>query len=282
MQTLKMHHGVAIPVLGFGVFQIPPTETEQAVINAIAAGYRHIDTAQGYLNETEVGKGIAKSGIAREALFITTKVWVENAGEAAAKASLERSLQRLNIEYLDLVLIHHPYGDIYGTWRALEQFQAAGKIRAIGVSNFTPDRAVDLGTFNQIMPQVNQIEINPFHQRQAQVEALQAEGIIVEAWAPFAEGKNDIFHNPVLMQIGAQYGKTVAQVILRWLVERNIVALAKSTKPERMTENLDIFDFSLNEADKAAIAALAVGESQFINHQNIDVVKWMKTRIFNV
>jgi len=282
MQTLKMHHGVAIPVLGFGVFQIPPAETEQAVINAIAAGYRHIDTAQGYLNETEVGKGIAKSDIAREALFITTKVWVENAGEAAAKASLERSLQRLNIEYLDLVLIHQPYGDIYGTWRALEQFQAAGKIRAIGVSNFTPDRAVDLGTFNQIMPQVNQIEINPFHQRQAQVEALQAEGIIVEAWAPFAEGKNDIFHNPVLMQIGAQYGKTVAQVILRWLVERNIVALAKSTKPERMAENLDIFDFSLNEADKAAIAALDVGESQFINHQNIDVVKWMKTRIFNV
>lgn len=282
MQTLKMQNGVAIPVLGFGVFQIPPAETEQAVVDAIAAGYRHIDTAQGYLNETEVGKGIAKSGIARDELFITTKIWVENAGEAAAKASLERSLQRLNLDYLDLVLIHQPYGDVYGSWRALEQFQAAGKIRAIGVSNFTPDRAVDLGTFNQPMPQVNQIEINPFHQRQAQVEALQAEGMLVEAWAPFAEGKNDIFHNPVLTQIGAQYGKTVAQVILRWLVERNIVALAKSTKAERMAENLDIFDFSLSETDKAAIATLDSGESQFINHQNVDVVKWMKTRIFQV
>ena len=282
MQNITLNNGVQIPVLGFGVFQIPPAETEQVVVDAIAAGYRHIDTAQGYLNETEVGKGIAKSGIARDELFITTKIWVENAGEAAAKASLERSLQRLNLDYLDLVLIHQPYGDVYGSWRALEQFQAAGKIRAIGVSNFTPDRAVDLGTFNQTMPQMNQIEINSFHQRQAQVEALQAEGMLVEAWAPFAEGKNDIFHNPVLTQIGAQYGKTVAQVILRWLVERNIVALAKSTKAERMAENLDIFDFSLSETDKAAIATLDSGESQFINHQNVEVVKWMKTRIFNV
>ena len=252
------------------------------MVDAIAAGYRHIDTAQAYVNETEVGRGIARSGIAREELFVTTKVWIENAGEVAATASLDRSLKRLNLDYIDLVLIHQPYGDVYGTWRALEKYQAAGKIRAIGVSNFTPDRAVDLGVFNKVMPQANQIEINPFHQREAQVAALQEEGIVVEAWAPFAEGKNHIFSNPVLTKIGAQYGKSVAQVILRWLVENNIVALAKSTKPERMAENLNIFDFSLNEADKAAIAALDMGESQFINHQTIATVRWMKERIFNV
>lgn len=282
IQSIKMNNGVEIPALGFGVFQIVPEETEQAVVDAIAAGYRHIDTAQAYVNETEVGRGIARSGIAREELFVTTKVWIENAGEVAATASLDRSLKRLNLDYIDLVLIHQPYGDVYGTWRALEKYQAAGKIRAIGVSNFTPDRAVDLGVFNNVMPQANQIEINPFHQREAQVAALQEAGIVVEAWAPFAEGKNHIFSNPVLTKIGAQYGKSVAQVILRWLVENNIVALAKSTKPERMAENLNIFDFSLNEADKAAIAALDMGESQFINHQTIATVRWMKERIFNV
>ena len=174
------------------------------------------------MNESEVGRGIANCGVAREELFITTKVWVENAGEAAATASLERSLQRLNLSYIDMVLIHQPYGDVYGTWRALERYQAAGKIRAIGVSNFTPDRAVDLGIFNQVMPQANQIEINPFHQRNEQIAALQSEGIAVEAWAPFAEGKNGIFQNPVLAAIGKKYGKSVAQVIIRWLVERDI------------------------------------------------------------
>ena len=254
MQSIKMNNGVEIPALGFGVFQIVPEETEQAVVDAIAAGYRHIDTAQAYVNESEVGRGIARSGIAREELFVTTKVWIENAGEAAATASL-------NLDYIDLVLIHQPYGDVYGTWRALEKYQAAGKIRAIGVSNFTPDRAVDLGVFNKVMPQANQIEINPFHQREAQVAALQEEGIVVEAWAPFAEGKNHIFSNPVLTKIGA---------------------LAKPTKPERMAEDLNIFDFRLNEADKAAIAALDMGESQFINHQTIATVRWMKERIFNV
>lgn len=207
MQTIQLANGIPIPVLGFGVYQIPPEETEQAVINAVRAGYRHIDTAQAYVNESEVGRGIARCGVAREELFVTTKVWVENAGEEAAAASLERSLQRLNLSYIDMVLIHQPYGDVYGTWRALERYQAAGKIRAIGVSNFTPDRAVDLGIFNQVMPQANQIEINPFHQRNEQIAALQSEGIAVEAWAPFAEGKNGIFQNPVLAAIGKNTAK---------------------------------------------------------------------------
>ena len=264
------------------MYQIPPAETEQAVINAIRAGYRHIDTAQAYVNESEVGRGIANCGVAREELFVTTKVWVENAGEEAAAASLERSLQRLNLSYIDMVLIHQPYGDVYGTWRALERYQAAGKIRAIGVSNFTPDRAVDLGIFNQVMPQANQIEINPFHQRNEQIAALQSEGIAVEAWAPFAEGKNGIFQNPVLAAIGKKYGKSVAQVIIRWLVERDIVVLAKSVKPERMAENLNVFDFALSDEDKAAIAGLDTGESQFMNHQSIECVREVKSWVFDV
>ena len=282
MKTFNLNNNIQIPSLGFGVFQIPPEETEQAVINAIKAGYRHIDTAQAYVNETEVGLGIRNCGIPREELFITTKVWVENAGYEAAKASLEHSLSRLNLDYIDMVLIHQPYGDVYGTWRALEEYQAAGKIRAIGVSNFTPDRVVDLGTFKHVMPQANQIEINPFHQRVQQVEQLQVENIIVETWAPFAEGKNDIFRNPVLSKIGAKYGKSVAQVITRWLIERGIVVLAKSTKPERMAENLNMFDFELTDEDKAEIATLDGGASQFINHQTVETVKWMKTRLFNV
>ena len=273
MKTFKLNNNIQIPSLGFGVFQIPPEETEQAVIDAVKAGYRHIDTAQAYVNETEVGLGIQNCGIPREELFITTKVWVENAGYEAAKASLERSLGRLNLDYIDMVLIHQPYGDVYGTWRALEEYQAAGKIRAIGVSNFTPDRAVDLGTFNRVMPQANQIEINPFHQRVQQVAELQAENTVVEAWAPFAEGKNDIFRNPVLSKIGAKYGKSVAQVITRWLIERGIVVLAKSTKPERMAENLNVFDFELTDEDKAEIATLDGGASQFIDHQTVETVK---------
>ena len=281
MQTLTLVNGVKIPVLGFGVYQIPPAETEQAVMDAIRAGYRHIDTAQAYLNESEVGRGIQRSGVAREELFITTKIWLENANEAAAAASLERSLSRLNLDYIDLVLIHQPYGDVYGTWRALEQYQAAGKIRAIGVSNFTPDRAVDLGLFNRVMPQVNQIEINPFHQRAQDVAQLQGEGIVVEAWAPFAEGKNDIFRNPLLAAIGAKYGKSVAQVIVRWLLERDIVVLAKSSKAERMAENLDVFDFALDSDDKAASATLESGQSLF-TREPLERVKWISGIRFDV
>ena len=275
MQTFTLNNGVQIPVLGFGVFQIPPAETAQAVAEAIKAGYRHIDTAQAYMNETEVGLGIKNSGMAREELFVTTKIWVENFGYEAAKASLDRSLGRLNLDYIDMVLIHQPYGDSYGTWRALEEYQVAGKIRTIGVSNFSPVRAVDLGLFNKVMPQANQIEINPFQQKNDEVAALQAEGIAVEAWAPFAEGKNDIFHNPVLSKIGAKYGKSVAQVITRWLVERGIIVLAKSTKPERMTENLHIFDFALSDEDKAQIATLDGGAEPIFNHELISNLKML-------
>ena len=273
MQNITFNNGVQIPALGFGVFQIPPEETEAAVIAAIQAGYRHIDTAQAYMNESEVGLGIKNSGVAREDLFITTKIWVENFGYEAAKASLDRSLARLGLDYIDMVLIHQPYGDSHGTWRALEEYQVAGKIRAIGVSNFTPVQAVDLGLFNQVMPQANQIEINPFQQKTAAVAALQAEGIAVEAWAPFAEGKNDIFRNPVLSGIGAKYGKSVAQVITRWLLERGIVVLAKSTKPERMAENLNVFDFALTDEDKAQIATLDGTFDAIINHDTISNLK---------
>lgn len=269
MQTITLSNQVEIPILGFGVFQIPADETEQAVVEAIKAGYRHIDTAQIYLNETEVGRGIKRSGVPREELFITTKVWVENFGYETTKASLDRSLARLDLDYIDLVLIHQPYGDSHGTWRALEEYQAAGKIRAIGVSNFTPVQTVDLGIFNQVTPEVNQIEINPFQQKEEQVKSLQAEGVAVEAWAPFAEGKNDIFHNPVLSSIGAKYGKSVAQVIIRWLIERDIIVLAKSIKPERMAENIDVFDFSLTEEDKAAISSLDGTFDAIVTHDSL-------------
>ena len=269
MQTITLSNQVEIPILGFGVFQIPADETEQAVVEAIKAGYRHIDTAQIYLNETEVGRGIKRSGVPREELFITTKVWVENFGYETTKASLDRSLARLGLNYIDLVLIHQPYGDSHGTWRALEEYQAAGKIRAIGVSNFTPVQTVDLGIFNQVTPEVNQIEINPFQQKEEQVKSLQAEGVAVEAWAPFAEGKNDIFHNPVLSSIGAKYGKSVAQVIIRWLIERDIIVLAKSIKPERMAENIDVFDFSLTEEDKAAISSLDGTFDAIVTHDSL-------------
>lgn len=281
MHTLTLNNGVKIPLLGFGVYQIPPQDTEQAVIHAVEAGYRHIDTAQAYQNETEVGRGIAHCGVAREDLFVTTKIWVENTGEAAAEASLHRSLGRLNLDYIDMVLVHQPYGDYYGTWRTLEKWQAAGKIRAIGVSNFAPERAVDLGVFNRVMPQADQIEVNPFHQRLREAAELQAEGIAVQAWAPFAEGQHGIFENPTLCTIGAKHGKSAAQVIIRWLVERNIVVLAKSARRERMAENLDVFDFALDDADKAAIAALESGRSLF-TREPVERVKWAHGLVFNI
>ena len=282
MQNITLNNGVQIPALGFGVFQIPPAETEQAMIAAIKAGYRHIDTAQIYMNETEVGLGIKNSGVAREELFVTTKIWVENFGYEAAKASLDRSLGRLNLDYIDMVLIHQPYGDSYGTWRALEEYQAAGKIRAIGVSNFSPVRAVDLGLFNKVMPQTNQIEINPFHQRNEQIAALQSEGIAVEAWAPFAEGKNNLFHNEVLQQIGNKYNRSVGQVVLRWLTQRDIVVLAKSVKRERMIENLNSMDFTLEAEDAEAIKRLNMNRSMFFSHQDPAMVaqfhRWITER----
>jgi len=275
MKTVQLNNGVEIPVLGFGVFQIPAEETEQAVIDAIKAGYRHIDTAQAYMNETEVGLGIKNSGVAREELFVTTKIWIENVSYDGVINSFQGSLDRLSLDYVDLLLIHQPYNDVYGAWRAMEELQKSGKIRSIGISNFAVNRAVDLSLFNEVPPAINQIEINPFNQQTKALEALKAEGICPEAWAPFAEGKNNIFQNEILSEIGKKYNKSVAQVIVRWLVEQEIVVLAKTTKPERMAENMDIFDFSLTDEDKAAIATLNVGESQFFSHADPNMIKML-------
>ena len=266
MKTIKINETIEIPALGFGVFQIPQEQTKDAVVNAIQAGYRHIDTAQSYMNETEVGEGIKASGIDRSELFVTTKVWIENVNYEDTLKSIERSLERLQLDYIDLVLIHQPYNDVYGSWKALKELQENGKIKAIGVSNFGVDRVVDLGIHNNVQPQVNQIEINPFHQQEDEVQSLQKEGVLVEAWAPFAEGKNNLFSNETLQNIGDKYGKSIAQVVLRWLVERDIVVLAKSVNPERMKQNLDIFDFELTDEDKAQIATLDSNDSQFFSH----------------
>lgn len=275
MKTVQLNNGVEIPVLGFGVFQIPAEETEQAVIDAIKAGYRHIDTAQAYMNETEVGSGIKNSDVAREELFITTKIWIENVSYDGVMKSFQGSLDRLGLDYVDLLLIHQPYNDVYGAWRAMEELQKEGKIRAIGVSNFAVDRVVDLSVFNETTPAINQIEINPFNQQTEAIEALKAEGIVPEAWAPFAEGKNNIFQNEILSGIAKKYNKSVAQVIVRWLVEQDIVVLAKSTKPERMAENMDVFDFNLSDEDKTAIATLNIGESQFFSHSDPNMIKFL-------
>ncbi|MDU2137393.1 MAG: aldo/keto reductase, partial [Staphylococcus warneri] len=261
MKTIKLNETIEIPALGFGVFQIPQEQTKDSVVNAIQAGYRHIDTAQSYMNETEVGEGIKASGIDRSELFVTTKVWIENVNYENTLKSIERSLERLQLDYIDLVLIHQPYNDVYGSWKALEELQENGKIKAIGVSNFGVDRVVDLGIHNNVQPQVNQIEINPFHQQEDEVQSLQKEGVLVEAWAPFAEGKNNLFSNETLQNIGDKYGKSIAQVVLRWLVEKDIVVLAKSVNPERMKQNLDIFDFELTDEDKAQIATLDSNDS---------------------
>ncbi|MBC2183667.1 aldo/keto reductase [Listeria sp. FSL L7-0233] len=283
MKTVKLNNGVEVPILGFGTYQITDaTEAEQAVKDAIAAGYRHIDTAQSYMNEEAVGRGIAASGVDRKELFITTKIWVENISYKGVMSSFDRSLKRLGVDYIDLLLIHQPFNDIYGAWMAMEELQADGKIKAIGVSNFSADRVVDLAAFNDVTPQVNQIEVNPFQQQTGNLELLRKEGVAVEAWAPFAEGKNDIFNNPVLTKIGAKYDKSAAQVILRWLVEQDIIVLAKSVKPERMAQNLAVFDFELTDADKKEIASLNQGESQFFSHADPEMVKWMASRKLNV
>lgn len=283
MQTIKLNNGVAVPVLGFGTFQITdPQEAEMAVREAIQAGYRHIDTAQSYQNEEAVGRGIATSGIDRKELFITTKIWVENTSYDGVMNSFQRSLDRLGLDYVDLLLLHQPYNDTFGAWRAMEELQEQGKIRAIGVSNFSVEQAVNLAEFNQVTPQVNQIEINPFQQQRENIQALKDENISIEAWAPFAEGKNNIFSNPILTKIGDKYGKSVAQVILRWLVEQGIVVLAKSTKPERMRQNLDIFNFELTDEDRAQIATLNAGESQFFSHADPKMIKWMVGRRLDV
>ncbi|WP_342435224.1 aldo/keto reductase [Lactiplantibacillus plantarum] len=283
MKTIKLNNGVEVPILGFGTFQITdPEEAEDAVRDAIQAGYRHIDTAQSYENEGAVVRGIATSGVDRKELFVTTKIWVENTSYKGVMSSFQRSLDRLGLKYVDLLLLHQPYNDTFGALRALEELQKQGKVRAIGISNFSVEQAVNLAEFNDVTPQINQIEINPFQQQTNNIQALRDEGISLEAWAPFAEGKNDIFNNPVLTKIGDKYGKSVAQVILRWLIEQDIVVLAKSVKPERMRQNLDVFDFELTDDDKAQIATLNDGESQFFSHADPKMIKWMAGRRLEV
>jgi diketogulonate reductase-like aldo/keto reductase len=283
MQTVKLNNGVEIPVLGFGVFQITdPVECERSVVDAIEVGYTHLDTAASYQNEEAVGRGIKRSGMAREKLFITTKLWIQRQGYEGTLTAFERSRQRLQLDYIDLYLIHQPFGDVYGEWRAMEELYQQGKIRAIGVSNFQPDRIMDLMIHNHVTPAVNQIEVNPFQQQIDTQKFLQDNGVIVEAWAPLAEGRNNIFQNETLLSIAARHTKSVAQVILRWLVQRGIIALAKSTRRERMLENIGVFDFELSAEDLAALTTLDTKTSSFFDHRNPEMVKWLGSRKLDV
>lgn len=283
MQTVKLNNGVEIPILGFGVFQITdPSECERSVVDAIQTGYGHIDTAASYMNEEAVGRGIKQSGVAREKLFITTKLWVQSTGHENTRKAFARSLNRLQLDYIDLYLIHQPFGDVYGEWRAMEELYQQGQVRAIGVSNFQPDRIMDLMIHNQIAPAVNQIEVNPFQQQIDTQKFLQANGVQVEAWAPFAEGRNNIFTNELLLSIAKKYHKSVAQVILRWVVQRGIIALAKSTRKERMVENISVFDFELSVEDLAAITTLDTKTSSFFDHRDPEKVKWLGERKLDV
>jgi 2,5-diketo-D-gluconate reductase A len=283
MQTVKLNNGVEIPILGFGVFQITdPAECERSVVDAIQTGYRHIDTAASYQNEEAVGRGIKQSGVAREKLFITTKLWIQGNGYEGTIKAFERSLKRLQLDYLDLYLIHQPFGDVYGEWRAMEELYRQGQVRAIGVSNFYPDRIMDLMIHNKITPAVNQIEVNPFQQQFETQKFLQDNSVQVEAWAPFAEGKNNIFQNEFLLSIAAKRKKSVAQVILRWLVQRGVIALSKSTRKERMLENINVFDFELSAEDMAAMTTLDTKTSSFFDHRNPEMVKWLGNRKLDV
>ena len=283
MQTVKLNNGVEIPILGFGVFQITdPTECERSVVEAIQTGYNHIDTAASYQNEEAVGRGIKQSGVAREKLFITTKLWIQSNGYEGTLKAFERSLKRLQLDTIDLYLIHQPFGDVYGEWRAMEELYQQGKVRAIGVSNFPPDRIMDLMIHNKITPAVNQIEVNPFQQQIDTQKFLHENNVQVEAWAPFAEGKNAIFQNEILLSIAAKHQKSVAQVILRWLVQRGIIALAKTTNKDRMIENINVFDFKLSTEDMAIITTLDTKTSSFFDHRNPEMVKWLGNRKLDV
>jgi 2,5-diketo-D-gluconate reductase A len=279
MNHITLNNGLQMPIVGFGVFQIPdPKECERSVIDAIESGYRLIDTAASYLNEEAVGHGLRASGVAREQLFVTTKLWVQDTGYERTQQAIDGSLKRLQLDYMDLYLIHQPFGDVHGSWRAMEKAYKAGKVRAIGVSNFHPDRLMDIIGFNEVVPAVNQVEVNPFLQQEEAVSFMREQGVQAEAWAPFAEGRNNLFTNPTLVEIGRKYGKSVGQVVLRWLVQRGIVALAKSVRKERMVENLTVFDFELNNEDMTRIATLETGQSAFFSHRDPAIVKWMAER----
>lgn len=278
MQKVVLNNGVEMPILGFGVYQVTDLEEcEQSVHEAIRAGYRLIDTAASYGNEEAVGKAIERSGVARKDIFVTTKLWIQDAGYERTKKAFERSLSKLKLDYLDLYLIHQPYGDVYGSWRAMEQLYRECKIRAIGVSNFQPDRLMDLIVHNEVIPAVNQIETHPFNQQIEIQKFLQENNVQIESWRPFAEGKNNIFSNELLFSIAEKYQKTVAQVILRWLTQRGVVAILKSVRKERIVENFNIFDFELSSEDMNAIATLDTKVSSFFDHRDPKMVKQLST-----
>lgn len=280
MNYVTLNNEIKMPSVGFGVFQIPEKEECVRVVkDAIDVGYRLIDTAQAYGNEEAVGEAIRESSVPREDLFITTKVWISNAGYEKAKKSIEESLNKMKLDYLDLVLIHQPLNDYYGTYRAMQDLYKEGKIKAIGVSNFYPDRLVDLSLFNEIVPAVNQIEVNPFHQQIEAQRVNEKYGVQLQAWAPFAEGRNGMFTNPELKAIGDKYNKSVAQIILRWLLQRGIIPLSKTVNKERMLQNIDIFNFELNEDDMNKISCLDKKESSFFNHQEASSVEMLASLV---
>jgi 2,5-diketo-D-gluconate reductase A len=266
--AVKLNNGVEMPVLGFGVFQIPADQTAQAVVDALETGYRSLDTARSYMNEEAVGGAIAASDVPRDEMFVTTKLWVEDQGEEKARRAFEASLGRLGLDYVDLYLIHQPFGDYYGSWRAMEKLNSEGLARAIGVSNFYPDRFVDLIEHNEIAPAINQVECHPFFQRAGYQELMRERSVQIESWGPFAEGRNNLFSDPTLAEIGAAHGKSVAQVVLRWLIQRGVVVVQKSVRPERMRENFDVFDFELTKDELGQIEAMDRGESLFFDHQD--------------
>jgi len=279
MQKVKLNNGVEMPILGFGVFQVTDLkECERSVLDAINVGYRLIDTAASYGNEEAVGRAIKQSGIPRDELFITTKLWIQSNGYDGTKKAFEKSLQRLQLDYLDLYLMHQPMGDVYGEWRAMQDLYKDGRVKAIGVSNFPPDRLIDLIVHNEILPAVNQIETHPFHQQIETQKFLQENNVQIQSRGPFAEGKNNIFHNEILLSIGKKYNKSIAQVVLRWLTQRAVVAIPKSVRKERMEENFNIFDFNLSEADMNKIKELDTNASLFFDHRDPAMVKWLGER----
>ena len=283
MQSVSLNNGVQMPILGFGVFQVKDlAECERSVVDAIATGYRLIDTAASYGNEEAVGKAIKRSGVPREDLFITTKLWIQSDGYNGTKRAFENSLKRLQLDYVDLYLMHQPLGDVYGEWRAMQDLYKSGRVRAIGVSNFQPDRLIDLIIHNEILPAVNQVETHPFHQQIETQKFLRENNVQIESWGPFAEGKNNIFHNELLASIGKKYNKSIAQVILRWLTQRGVIAIPKSVRKERMEENFKLFDFELSANDMETIKTLDTKESLFFDHRDPAMVKWLGERKLDV
>ncbi len=274
MKFVTLSNGIQMPILGYGVYQVTKEECERCVLDALSVGYRAIDTAQSYFNEAEVGSAIKKSGIPREEIFLTTKVWIEHYGYEKTKASVLESLRKLQTDYLDLCLLHQPFSDYYGSWRALEDLYEEGKIKAIGISNFYPDRMVDIASFARIRPMVNQVETHPLNQQILAKQYMDKYHVQIEAWAPFGEGRGGLFNNPLLLEIGAKYGKTTAQVMLRWHIQRGVVVIPKSTHKERMIENLNVFDFALSDEDMNKIATLDTNTSSFFSHSDPAMVEW--------